>query len=208
MSEETILTPADTTQAQPTAEAAPEQTESTEEKTLAESEIQDSGDKKTDAEESKPVTPEKYEVKMPEGMELDQGMLDTFSPIFKELGLSQEQVQKLADTYVPLIQSSEEKTRQKAMADYKQITDGWRAETEKDLGANKKTELAFAGRAIQKFGGPELRELLANTGVGNHKALVSFCAKVGKTISEDAFVQGNSSANQDPLNIMYPSMKQ
>ena len=204
MPEETILTPEVTTQETPQAEAVVTPAESTEEKTLVESEIKESSDeKKVDA-----VVPEKYELKMPEGMVLDQATLDTFTPIFKELGLSQEAVQKLADTYVPLIQGTAEKTRQEALASYKEITDGWAAESKKMLGNDSKTELAYCGKAIQKFGNAKLREALQETGLGNHPAMVDFMRKVGKTISEDSFVSGQSSAKQDPLNIMYPSMKQ
>ena len=49
----------------------------------------------------KPTTaPEKYEAwKVPEGYELDAGLVEEASPIFKELGLNQEQSQKLVDFY-------------------------------------------------------------------------------------------------------------
>jgi len=202
MPEETILTPTETNQETPEAEVTPEVTpESNEEKTLVESEIEDSGEKKADV-------PEKYEIKLGEGQELDQGLLDAFTPIFKELGLSQEAVQKLAETYVPLVNDTAEKVRQESMNAYKQLVEGWKSETMKELGANSKQELSYCGKAIQKFGDNKLREALQETGMGNHPALVNFMRKVGKTISEDTFVDGNSAARQDPLNIMYPSMKQ
>src|SRR5712664_1533093 len=52
--------------------------------------------------EDKPATgaPEKYEAwTAPEGYELDAGLVEEVSPIFKELGLTQEQSQKLVDFY-------------------------------------------------------------------------------------------------------------
>ena len=44
-----------------------------------------------------PVVPDKYEFKAPEGYEVDQKFLDDATPVLKELGLTQEQANKLFD---------------------------------------------------------------------------------------------------------------
>jgi len=54
--------------------------------------------------EAKPAVPEKYDFKAPaawseKGWELDTKLIETATPIFKELGLSQDQAQKLVDFY-------------------------------------------------------------------------------------------------------------
>jgi len=180
-----------------------------EESTLIDSAIEgsqekaDTGEKK---EEAKELPPEKYEIKVPEGMTLDSDTLDMFTPIFKELGITQEGAQKLVDAYVPLIQSTTEKTRKESMSAYKQLVDGWKSETMKELGVGSEKELSYCGKAIQKFGNNELREILNETGLGNHKSLVSFMAKVGKTISEDTFVDSGKPMQVDPEKALYPTM--
>ena len=141
----------------------------------------------TKEETTKSTVPEKYEFKVPEGMELDVKLVDTFSPVFKELGLSNEQAQKLVDNYAPFIKAQAEAQKQAALDSYKEMVGEWKTETTKELGADAQKIIALAGKAINKFGTPALRELLNETGVGNHIELVKFFANVGKSISEDTF---------------------
>jgi len=153
--------------------------------------------------------PEKYEIKAPEGMAIDQAMLDTFTPIFKELGISQEGAQKLADAYAPVIKQQMEAQQQAAINEYKTTVENWKSETTKALGANADKELAKAAKAIEKFGSPELRQVLNETGVGNHIHLVRFFAKVGELISQDSFVDSKyQKTASDPTKTLYPTMNQ
>jgi hypothetical protein len=166
-------------------------------------------DKKPDVEPA--VVPEgKYEIKLPEGITLDAATLDVFSPIFKDLGISNDGAQKLVDAYIPLVTSQVDKARQESLVEYKGIVDGWKSETMKELGAAAKQELAACGKALQKFGSKELREVLQETGLGNHKELVRFMAKIGKTISEDSVVDPGQSHQIGSFDLkkMYPSMTQ
>ena len=209
MSEESIVSA--TTQA-PDAEktVVKDETVTEENSIIDSSEKEVSADKKgDDSVKKEAVVPEKYEIKLKEGMEIDQAALDVFTPLLKELKVSQEGFDKIIDKYVPMIQSVQDKVRQDSIESYKKIIDEWKTETYKELGANAKTEIAYCGKALLKFGSDELRQVLNETGLGNHKELVKFMAKIGKTISEDAFVDGKSkSSADDPLLKMYPSMKQ
>src|SRR3972149_1235780 len=45
----------------------------------------------------KPVVPQKYELKLPEGSQLDQARIDSLSAYAKEKGLSNEQAQAILD---------------------------------------------------------------------------------------------------------------
>ena len=207
-----------------TPEVQPETTE-TEESTLlgeaGEETKADDGQKKEDATEKETpkeekaadkVVPEKYEIKVPEGMTLDAQTLEMFSPIFKELGITNEGAQKLVNAYVPLLQSSVDKMRQESLKEYQGIVEGWKSETMKELGADAQKKIALCGKALNKFGTKELREALDETGLGNHKELVRFMAKIGETISEDTFVDTESKplpgASGINLKKMYPTMAQ
>lgn len=48
---------------------------------------------------AKPVVPETYSFKAPDGKELDAKFIDRATPIFKELGLDNAAAQRLVDTY-------------------------------------------------------------------------------------------------------------
>jgi hypothetical protein len=60
-----------------------------------------------------------------------------------------------------------------------------------------------------EFGGDELKQVLNESGLGNHPALFKAFAKIGKAMSEDTFVKSkaHSSPEVDRLSRMYPSMK-
>lgn len=158
------------------------------------------------------AVPEKYEVKLPEGLTLDVKTLDAFSPIFKELGITNEGAQKLVDAYVPLIQSVIDQNRKESLDTYKKIVDEWKAETMKELGANSKEELASVGKLMNKFGNDDLRKFFDDTGVGNNIHMVKLFAKIGKTISEDTLSDTNTPLSkltgEDLAKKMYPTMQQ
>lgn len=145
-----------------------------------------------DKAEAKGEVPEKYDLKLPEGLEVDAQMLDGLTPVFKELGLTGEQVQKLAEVYAPLVQKQVEANQKAAIDMWQQTTNTWKEETKKTLGENSAKELGFAAKAIEKSGVKGLREALDETGVGNHPALVQFFSWAGKLVSSDKFVDSSS----------------
>ncbi|HEJ7836575.1 TPA: peptidase [Serratia marcescens] len=156
----------------------------------------ESGDK-TDKKD-KPAAPEKYEFSAPEGQELDANALAVFEPIAKELGLSQEQAQKLVDIY-PQIQQQQAEAWSKQVADW-----GEQVKADKEIGGDKfNASVGAAQRALDQFGNPELREYLNASGLGNHPALVRFCAKVGKAMAEDTFVVPNQGGQRSAADILY-----
>lgn len=148
--------------------------------------------------EKKSAAPEKYEFTPPEGQELDANALAVFEPIAKELGLSQEQAQKLVDIY-PQIQQQQAEAWSKQVADW-----GEQVKADKEIGGDKfNASVGAAQRALDQFGNTELREYLNASGLGNHPALVRFCAKVGKAMAEDTFVVPNQGGQRSAADILY-----
>jgi len=155
--------------------------------------------KEPEKKDEKPVVPEKYEFKAPEGVEqLDPQALAVFEPIAKELGLSQEQAQKLVDIY-PQIQ------QQQAELWSKQVTDwGEQVKADKEIGGDKLTaSVGQAQKALDQFGTPALREYLHTSGLGNHPELVRAFAKVGKMMSEDKIIMPNQGGQRSAADILY-----
>jgi hypothetical protein len=133
------------------------------------------------------AVPDKYEIKAPEGMTIDPVTLEAVTPVFKELGLSQEGAQKLVDAYAPQVSAMLQKQQDEAIQTYQSIKDEWKAETVKELGVNGDKELALAAKAINQFGDDSLRKMLDDTGLGNNIHAVKFFIKVGKAFSSDSF---------------------
>lgn len=156
-----------------------------------------------DAKATEPVVPESYELKMPDGVQLDSAAAEEFTAIAKELKLDQAAAQKLADIGAKMA------TRQAEA--HAQLVETWTAQVkaDKEIGGDKLDEnLGIARKAIDTFGSPELKALLNSTGMGNHPEVVKLAFKVGKAISEDRFVTGSpkGNASNDPAKKLFPNM--
>ena len=149
------------------------------------------------------VTPESYDLKMPEGVELDSAGASEFTAIAKELKLDQAAAQKLADVGA--------KMAQRQVEAHAKLVETWteQVKTDKEIGGDRLEEnLGIARKAIDTFGSPELKALLNSTGLGNHPEVVKLAYKVGKAISEDRFVGGSPKGNatNDPAKKLFPNM--
>jgi len=146
--------------------------------------------------------PEKYEFTMPEGVELDTALAEKVDPVLRDLGLTNEQANKLAGAFAEY-RVSESQRQSDA---YAQQVESWgaAARDDKEYGGAKFDEsVAHAQKAIGAFGSPELKTLLAD-GLGNHPELIRFCVRVGKAIGEDGGVDGNkSSTPKDPASVLF-----
>lgn len=138
--------------------------------------------------EQKPGAPEKYEpFKLGEDVTLDPETVEAYSKTAKELGLTQEQAQKVLDSVSPSIQS-------KLRADLVASSKKWREQSQKDPeigGADFQAKMSVAVAAYQKVASPELHELLKCSGLGNHPEVIRMFYRVGKMISQDHGVTGS-----------------
>lgn len=154
--------------------------------------------------------PEAYEpFKMPEGYAVDEQLLGEFTPVLKELNLTQEAAQKVMDFAPKLIERTVAET-QAAVLDQVGLKDHatWAAsaKADKEFGGEQfAANLATAKKAIDAFGTPELRDVLRKTGLGNHPEFLRAFYRAGKAISEDSFVPGgkNTSAAANPATRLY-----
>lgn len=132
-----------------------------------------------------------FELKMPEGLEIDQEALAEFEAIAKDKTLKPaELAQKVLDLAA--------KREQNRIEAHKGRVAQWADEVrgDKDIGGDKLTEtLSVAKKAID-LGPPELKELLNVSGLGNHPAVVKWAYAVGKALSEDRFVKGSPAGGQ------------
>lgn len=153
--------------------------------------------------------PETYEFKAPEGKEFDKGFLDAFTEQAKELDLTQEQAQKLLDTM-------DAKVAEVNTARVESVRSEWleASRIDKEFGGDKLNEnLSFAKTALEKFGSPEFKTLLKDSGLGNHPEILRTLYRVGKAMADDNIVTGNKpgTTKESPrdfnsiANALYPN---
>lgn len=155
--------------------------------------------------ESSDTLPDTYaDFTLPEGMELDSAALEQATPLFKELGLNQEQAQKVVSRYAELVQAGS----QKQIDDFNQTLTDWGNQAKSDSeygGENFDKNLKIAQSAVTKYGTPELKKVLDDFGVGNHPEMIRFMVRVGATLQEDVpgSQGGNVGTAQDRVTQMY-----
>jgi hypothetical protein len=149
----------------------------------------------------------KYDLKMPDGVEVDQELLDTLGPQFKEIGLTNGQAQKLSDAYVKTLQDRASKQAEGWAKTIGKWADD--AKADKDIGGdNWDGTVASATRAVNKLGTPALKEFLNASGGGNHPELIRFMSKVGAMIREDNPASGGAGGDgkpAEPAHVLFPS---
>lgn len=159
-------------------QASPEQTETT-----------DAKDGESQGEQAS--APESYEFKAPDGGEIDQAsvVIAAFSEHAKSLNLPQDQAQeqfsKLAAAQAAHSREQNEK-----------LIESWKDETRNDPvigGQNLQASMVKADQYLATFEpSGELRTLLTNTGLINHKAVIAGLVAGRDAISDDRFVAGNT----------------
>lgn len=165
---------------------------------------QPADDGNTDDAAGKPQgAPEKYEFTPPEGSQFDDKVLGAFSDAARELNLTQEAAQKLLDKMAPAVQARNTEQLESIRQEW---VNG--AKADKEFGGDKLTEnLNVARTALEKFGTPELRSLLNESGLGNHPEIIRAFYRAGKAISEDKFVGGKGApaASSNDVRSLYPN---
>lgn len=160
------------------------------------SEQEKDSDKKTDKES----VPEKYDLKIPDDLSLNQAQIDKIAEISKKHGLSNEEAQGVADMTTGILKSyiAESETK------HNQVIDSWKNEikNDKEFGGDKlEKTLDMAHSVLKRFGNADLRDFLNRSGIGNQPDMVRAFARIGEQFANDTLITGESIANQSPVNI-------
>lgn len=145
-----------------------------------------------DAAAAKPVAPEKYEAfTLPDGVTISPDVEAKVTETAKEFGLPQEGAQKLVNAAIDLQKSFVSQMDTKIA----QVRSEWEASSKADKefgGDNFDVNLAIANTAVRAFGSPAFKQLLKDSGVGSHPEFVRTFLNIGKSISQDQLVNGDS----------------
>lgn len=145
-----------------------------------------------------------YEFKAPEGVELDKAALGEFLPLAKEMGLNAEQAQKLVDLQARFTQQQ----AQSYVDQQAKWVDDIKADA--DFGGAKFDESLRQAKAVVDFVGPEFKEFLNTSGMGNHPVIFRALAKLGPKFASDKVVTGesrNPGGDVKTEDVFFPSMK-
>ena len=188
--QQTSTTPASTTTTTPATTDTPAKTTEPAAAVKDDKSLLNKDDKAKDA--AKPVVPEKYEFKAPEGYEIDAKFMEQATPVLKELGLSNDQAQKLVNLQIE---------REKAIAEapynlYQETRSKWREDIVKDPtlgdGSNLKPEVrASISHAIDSLpNAAAFRQVMDMTGAGDNPEFVKAFAHIAKQLGEGTAVKG------------------
>ena len=140
----------------------------------------------------KPEVPDAYELTAPDGLSIDPSDVAAATPIFKELGLTNEQANKLMPVAAQFAQRIGDQLNQQILDGVMVERKSWLTAAEADPeigGAQWKGSLTTAAKALDGLGfekGSPFRVLLDESGLGNHPDMIRAWVKVGKAIGEDS----------------------
>ena len=148
------------------------------------------------APETKPesAVPESYtDFSVPEGHTLDTAAIESATPLFRELGLSQDQAQKLVDFYSTQVGkiNAENENYMETMRTQ------WREElkADKDIGGKLDQVKVEIGRGLDRLP-PTVRDnfkaAMDMTGAGDHPAVIKAIHAFASLIGEGTHVSGNA----------------
>lgn len=183
--------------------------EPTEGKTIKETNS-DNGVNNNDVSDSVPETYDFKEVKLPDGMELDAELTGEFSSIAKEMKLSQAKADKFMGMGVKLSQKLQQnfenaikEAQENRIKEIKTMLN-----TDPEIGgANLKSTLLEANEAYKAFVSEDAANVLAETGLNNHPAIVKMFRDIGRQVKNDTIKGLGSPKHQRTAEDWYPSMK-
>lgn len=138
-----------------------------------------------------PVVPERYDLKVPDGVTFTEPEMASFQEQAKALKLTQEQA---AGVFEGRMKLRGEVLSQFGAQHEQQVTK-WEADLKVDTevgGEAFAKNAALAQQVLNKYGDPALKEALTKSGYGNYPGLVKMMVRIGKEFGEDHFENAGS----------------
>ena len=149
-----------------------------------------------------------------EGGEVDQTIADEFSKMLNGVGATQEQALEMAkfgNQYATNLVTAYENQKQEAL---KSQYDGYAENAKKVLGNKFDATVSQAAAGVEAVEKtiPNIREILAENGLGNRVEVIQLFAHIANMASEDNNAgngQGGSTyiSEEERAKMLYPSMK-
>ena len=159
--------------------------------------------------EGEEAAPEEYKITLPEGMQVDQPLLDRITPIAQKHGVAADVLQEIVSAYAEHVEENGKSFTEQAIDAANKINDEWAAAARKDpeYGGDKFTESIGVINAAFKAFDPEnkLRSELSQAMMLNNPEILRLLYRVGMRISEDQTPRGGSggAAQKSAAEILY-----
>jgi len=139
----------------------------------------------------RPEEPTGYEIKAPEGVEVDEARQGKFLELAHSIGLSQKQAEALAEFDFSSTQESMENLNKTFEQSTQEALDGLK----KEWGNAYDQNVEIYKRAVGEFADESTMDFLKNTLVGNvalgdHPAIVKLMSSIGKGMMESGKLEG------------------
>lgn len=147
--------------------------------------------------------PAPYNLRAPEGFAIDQELLTAATPVLREIGLNDEQANKL----LPLVPQLEARVIESLDDELSVLKKEWASQVRADPrlgGANWRETERYLTVALDAAGagqGSEFRELMDDSGLGNHPAIIRGFRAIGERLSRAGLA---AKTPQDRLTALYP----
>lgn len=156
--------------------------------------------------------PEKYELAL-KGVTLDQGLIAEAEPVFRGLGLSNDQANALLPLAPKIMERAENAIMQRLIdagaQQRKEWVDAFHADPAVG-GVQRADSVRLAGKGLDAMGYTKdhpFRVTLDETGFGNHSDMIRLCRRVGELVGLDGRLPGGSASvdrSQPAWKVMYP----
>lgn len=157
--------------------------------------------------------PEAYALTPPDGLTLDAEAIAAATPVFRELGLSNAAANKLMPAAAQFAQRVQDQANRQLLSHVQAERKAWldAARADPEIGGAKWGDtIATAASALDRLGfgkGSAFRNLLDESGLGNHPDMIRAFVKVGRAVAEDNdFVLGGGIPRnrRDRAETLYP----
>jgi hypothetical protein len=139
-----------------------------------------------DADAAKAVADIKYEIKPPEGAQIDPELVPALAPALKKAGLTNEQLQIVADGFMEF---------QKGVAPRMLARDLELTAKDKEIGGLRYAQtLKEVNIALEAFGDPEFKKFVQTAGIANRLEFVRFVQRIGEAM----FKAGDTPVRGEP----------
>lgn len=126
------------------------------------------------------------DLSLPGGAAVDAQEMAKYKELAKTINLKPEDAQRILDFEA-----------ERLSAGAAAAAAAWQEQVKQEHGDKLPIVMATCAKAIDKFGGDELRTLLDQTGLGNHPLMVKAFFQAGSLLKEDKQVDSNGAAKGD-----------
>lgn len=140
------------------------------------------------------------DITAPEGEQYDQAIVTNVKTLAKELGLNNDGAKKLtgeAHKIAKALGNAQVEALNQARSEWRE-----QLKADKDIGGkNLEANLALAAKARQTFGDDDLLQVINESGLGDHPAVIRAFVKIGKALSDDTVIVGKTAGSHDQRSV-------